>query len=79
MNYSITQQIARQKETATGTMANGLKFKSCIYAAGSEWITQLVYFEIEEDGCVNEVNNPYLFKSFTKAECKAHLMSVLAA
>jgi hypothetical protein len=79
MNYSITQTIARVKETATGTMANGNKFNSCIYFNGCEWKVQLTYFEIESDGCINEVTDPNIFTGWTKAEAKVALMNALAA
>lgn len=79
MNYSITQTIARVKETATGTMANGNKFNSCIYAYGKEWKVQLTEFEVEADGCVNEISDPCIATAWTKAEAKAALMNALAA
>lgn len=79
MNYSITSFQARVKETATGTMANGNEFTSCIYFNGCEWRVSLIYFEIELDGCRHEVSNPCVATTWTKADAKDALMNILAA
>mgnify|MGYP000695646074 CR=1 FL=1 len=79
MNYTITNFIARFKESATGTMANGCEFKSCLYYTDMEWRVQVVYFEIEEDGCRSEVANNNLFQCATKGAAKSFLMNYLGA
>ena len=79
MTYTITNFIARYKEQATGTMSNGNKFRSLLYFTGGEWNVQLCYYEVDEDGVTNSVNEPQMYASFTKADAKAFLMNILAA